>query len=93
MGTESAADARSSESGESMRELIEEVAKALVDSPDGVSVHEVRGATTTVYEVSVPKPDVGKLIGKNGRTLKAFRTIVGAVATKLKRKAILEIIE
>ena len=76
-----------------MRELIEEVAKALVDAPEGVSVREVRGATTTVYEVSVPKSDVGKLIGKNGRTLKAFRTIVGAVATKLNRKAILEIIE
>ena len=76
-----------------MKELIEDLARALVDEPEHVRVSEVAGATTTVFELHVAKSDVGKIIGKNGRTLKAFRSIVSAVATKLQRKAILEIIE
>lgn len=76
-----------------MKELIEDLTRALVDESDQVTVTEIAGATTTVYELRVAKSDVGKIIGKNGRTLKAFRAIVTAIATKLQRKAILEIIE
>jgi predicted RNA-binding protein YlqC (UPF0109 family) len=76
-----------------MKDLIEEVAKALVDNADGVSVREVTGATTTVYELSVDKSDIGKIIGKSGRTLRALRTILGAVGSKINRKVILEILE
>jgi hypothetical protein len=76
-----------------LREFVVEITQALVDLPDEVRVDEVRGATTTVYEVAVAKSDVGKLIGRSGRTLQAFRTVVAAVGTKLNRKAILEVIE
>jgi hypothetical protein len=84
--------AEGSEGGH-MKDLIEEVAKALVDNADGVSVREVVGATTTVYELSVDKSDIGKIIGKSGRTLRALRTILGAVGSKINRKVILEILE
>lgn len=76
-----------------MKDLIEDLARALVDESDQVTVTEISGTTTTVFELRVAKTDVGKIIGKNGRTLKAFRAIVTAVATKLHRKAILEVIE
>ncbi len=76
-----------------MKSLIEEVARALVDEPGTVRVNELSGATTSVYELSVSKEDIGKIIGKGGRTLTALRTIVSAVGTKLRRKAILEVIE
>jgi len=76
-----------------MRKLVEELARALVDSADEVSVKEIHGASTTVYEISVAKSDVGKLIGKQGRTLQALRTVVAAVSTKFERKAVLEIID
>ena len=59
-----------------IRELIEEIARALVDYSDEVQIREVSGSTTTVYEVSVAKSDVGKIIGKSGRTLRAFRAIL-----------------
>ena len=76
-----------------MRELIQHVACGLVDHPDQVQINEIRGATTTVYELTVSQQDVGKLIGRGGRTLRAFRTLVSAVSTKLERKTILEVIE
>ncbi len=76
-----------------MKALIEEIAKALVDDPDEVRVNEISGMMTSVYELSVAKSDIGKIIGKNGRTLSAFRILVSAVGTKLKRKAVLEVLE
>ena len=67
--------------------------KALVDKPDEVSLREVEGEKTTVLELRVAKEDLGKVIGKQGRTAKAMRTILNATATKLKKRAVLEIIE
>jgi len=76
-----------------MKELIEYIAKALVDRPDQVSVVEVQGEKTSVIELSVAKEDLGKIIGKQGRTARALRTILTAASTKLKKRAVLEIIE
>ncbi len=67
--------------------------KALVDKPDEVSLREVEGEKTTVLELRVAKEDLGKVIGKQGKTAKAMRTILNAMATKLKKRAVLEIIE
>ena len=67
--------------------------KALVDKPDEVSLLEVEGEKTTVLELRVAKEDLGKVIGKQGKTAKAMRTILNATATKLKKRAVLEIIE
>ena len=67
--------------------------KALVDKPDEVSLREVEGEKTTVLELRVAKEDLGKGIGKQGKTAKAMRTILNATATKLKKRAVLEIIE
>ena len=67
--------------------------KALVDKPDEVSLREVEGEKTTVLELRVAKEDLGKVIGKQGKTAQAMRTILNAVATKLKKRAVLEIIE
>ncbi len=76
-----------------MRELIEYIAKALVDIPDEVSVSEVEGEVTSVIELKVAKTDLGKVIGKQGRTARAMRTILSAASTKLKKRAVLEILE
>ncbi len=76
-----------------MRELIEYIAKALVDNPDDVKVSEVEGEATSVIELSVAKSDLGKVIGKEGRTARAMRTLLTAASTKLKKRAMLEIIE
>ncbi|MBI2608404.1 MAG: KH domain-containing protein [Deltaproteobacteria bacterium] len=76
-----------------MRELIEYVAKALVDFPDKVEVTEVVGEQTTVIELKVAKEDLGKVIGKQGRTARALRIILNATSTKLKKRSVLEIIE
>lgn len=76
-----------------MRELIEYIAKALVDRPDDVKVIEVEGERTSVIELSVAKEDLGKIIGKQGRTARALRTILTAASTKLKKRSVLEIIE
>ena len=73
--------------------MIEVVAKMLVDLPDQVSVKEVVGENTTVIELSVAKTDIGKIIGKEGKTAKAIRTILLGAATKLRRRTVLEIIE
>jgi len=76
-----------------MKELITMIAKALVDLPDQVDVEEVVGEQTTVVELKVAKEDLGKVIGKQGRTAQAMRTILNAAATKLKKRCVLEIIE
>ena len=67
--------------------------KALVDKPEEVSLREVEGEKTTVLELRVAKEDIGKVIGKQGKTAQAMRTILNAMATKLKKRAVLEIIE
>jgi predicted RNA-binding protein YlqC (UPF0109 family) len=69
------------------------IAKSLVDKPDEVDLQEVIGAKTTVFELRVAKEDLGKVIGKQGKTDRAMRTILNATATKLKKRALLEIIE
>jgi uncharacterized protein len=76
-----------------MKELIEYIAKVLVDNPDEVSVTELEGKQTSVIELRVAKEDLGKVIGKQGRTARAMRTILGAASTKLKKRSVLEIIE
>lgn len=76
-----------------MKELIELIAKALVDRPDDVRVVEVVGERTSVIELSVAKEDLGKIIGKQGRTARAIRVILTAASTKLKKRSVLEIIE
>jgi len=76
-----------------MKDLIELIAKALVDYPDQVDLREVEGEKTTVLELRVAKEDLGKVIGKQGKTARAMRTILNANATKLKKRAVLEIIE
>lgn len=76
-----------------LKELIEYVSKALVDMPDQVEVNEIAGEQTTVIELKVDKTDLGKVIGKQGRTARALRTILNAASTKLKKRSVLEIIE
>ena len=76
-----------------MKDLIEYIAKALVDSPDQVSVKEVEGEKTTVYELRVEPGDLGKVIGKRGRTARSIRTLLNATATKCGKRAVLEILE
>jgi len=76
-----------------VRDLITYIARALVDDGEDGEVRGVVGATTTVYELAVRKDDGGKIIGRNGRTLRAFRTIVAAVGTKVNRKSLLEVLE
>lgn len=73
--------------------LIEYMAKALVDIPDQVEVSEIIGEQTTVIELKVAKEDLGKVIGKQGRTARALRTILNGASTKLKKRTVLEIIE
>ena len=76
-----------------MRELVEYIAKALVDESERVHVTEVVGEQVTVLELRVAQNYIGKVIGKQGRTARAIRTILNANATKLKKRAVLEIIE
>jgi predicted RNA-binding protein YlqC (UPF0109 family) len=76
-----------------MKELIKYMAQALVDNPDMVDVTEVVGEQTSVLELRVAKEDLGKVIGKQGRTAKAMRTILSAASTKLRKRSVLEIIE
>ena len=76
-----------------MKELIEYIAKALVDDPDQVQVSEVVGDQTSVLELKVAKEDLGKVIGKQGRTARAMRTILSAASAKVKKRTVLEIIE
>ena len=76
-----------------MKELLELIAKALVDSPDEVSVSEVDGEQTTILELRVAQDDLGKVIGRQGRTARAIRTLLSASGTKLGKRFHLEIIE
>ena len=76
-----------------MKDMIAYIAKALVDKPDEVAVHEIVGEQTTVLELRVAKDDLGKVIGKQGRTARAIRTILSAASTKLRTRSVLEILE
>ncbi|MCK9523146.1 MAG: KH domain-containing protein [Proteobacteria bacterium] len=76
-----------------MKELVEYMAKALVDNPDEVQVAEIEGEQSAVIELRVSREDLGKVIGKQGRTARAMRTIISAASTKLKKRAVLDIIE
>jgi predicted RNA-binding protein YlqC (UPF0109 family) len=76
-----------------MRELVEYIARALVDESDQVNVTEVESERVTIIELRVAQSDLGKVIGKQGRTARAIRTILNANATKMKKRAVLEIIE
>ena len=76
-----------------MKELIEQIAKALVDNPEQVSVRLIEGEQTTVFELRVAQSDLGKVIGKQGRTASSIRTIIGAAGIKLKKRFTLEILE
>jgi len=77
----------------SMKQLIEYIARALVDNPEAVDVSEISGEQTSVIELKVAKDDLGKVIGKQGRTARAMRTILSAASTKIKKRSVLEIIE
>jgi predicted RNA-binding protein YlqC (UPF0109 family) len=76
-----------------MKELITYIAKALVDKPEEVVVTEIEGEQTYVLELKVAKEDLGKVIGKQGRTARAMRTILSAASTKINKRSVLEIIE
>jgi predicted RNA-binding protein YlqC (UPF0109 family) len=76
-----------------MKELLELIAKALVDQPEEVEVREVEGEQTTVLELRVAQDDLGKVIGKQGRTARSIRTILSAAGMKLRKRVVLEILE
>lgn len=76
-----------------MKELVEFLARQLVNNPDSVEVKETHGDTASVLELRVAKEDLGRIIGKQGRTAKSIRTILNAVASRTSRKVVLEIIE
>ncbi len=75
------------------KELVEQIAKAIADNPDKVQVTEVVGERTCVLELRVAPEDLGKIIGRQGRTARAIRTILSAAATKQGKRAVLEILE
>jgi predicted RNA-binding protein YlqC (UPF0109 family) len=76
-----------------MRDLVEYIARALVDDPSQVSVEEVPGQKTTVYKLRVASQDIGKVIGKDGRTARSIRAVLSAAAAKAHKRAVLEIVE
>ena len=76
-----------------MKQLVEMIAEALVDNPDEISVTEIEGEQTTVLELRVAQSDLGKVIGRQGRTARAMRTLLGAAGTKLRKRFVLEILE
>ena len=76
-----------------MKDFIEFIVKSLVDNPDQVSVNEVVGTRTTVYELRVGTGDLGKVIGKNGQTAKSIRTLLSAISARQGKRAVLEILE
>lgn len=76
-----------------MKDLIEYIAKSLVDKPSDVSVRETQGERTTIIELRVAQEDLGKVIGKDGRTARAMRTILSAAGTKMGKRCVLEILE
>ena len=76
-----------------MHNLVVTMVKSLVDKPDSVEVTEIEGEQTTVIELKVAKEDLGKVIGKQGRTARALRTILSAASTKIRKRSVLEILE
>ena len=76
-----------------MKELVQYLAKSLVNNPDAVEVKETKGETASVLELRVAKEDLGRIIGKQGRTAKSIRTILNAAASRTNRKVVLEIVE
>jgi predicted RNA-binding protein YlqC (UPF0109 family) len=76
-----------------MKELLEEIARALVDNPEDVQVTEVEGEQTTVLELRVKEEDLGKVIGRQGRTARAIRTLLSAAGMKIHKRFVLEILE
>jgi predicted RNA-binding protein YlqC (UPF0109 family) len=76
----------------SMKELVEIMARSLVDKPEAVSVTEIGGAHSSILELKVAKEDIGKIIGKQGRTADAMRIIISAVSAKMNKRSVLEII-
>lgn len=78
---------------EKLKELVTYIAKSLVDNPEQVEVTEVSGEQTAVLELKVAQEDLGKIIGKQGKTAKAIRTILSAAAAKMRKRAVLEILE
>jgi len=76
-----------------LKELVTFIAQSLVDSPEKVEVREIAGEQTAVLELKVAQEDLGKIIGKQGKTAKAIRTILGAAAAKTRKRAVLEILE
>ena len=76
-----------------MKDMIEYIAQALVDHPEQVNVTEVEGGQTSVLELKVAKEDIGKIIGKQGRTARAMRTVLSAASAKIKKRTALEIVE
>jgi len=76
-----------------LKPLVEYIAKSLVDHPDHVDVNEIEGEKTTILELRVAEDDLGKIIGRHGRTAKAMRTVLNAAATKERKRAVLEILE
>jgi uncharacterized protein len=76
-----------------MKDLIAYIAKALVDKPEEVVVTEVEGEQTSVIELKVAKEDLGKVLGKQGRTARAMRTVLSAASTKINKRSVLEILE
>ena len=90
MGEQAMAESGSTDS---MKDLVEYIAKALVDHPEQVKVNEVRGEKTSVIELTVAKEDIGKVIGKHGRNAQALRTILSNASMKIRKRSVLEIIE
>ena len=78
---------------EKLKDLVSHIAQSLVDNPEKVEVREIAGEQTAVLELKVAQEDLGKIIGKQGRTAKAIRTILGAAAAKIRKRAVLEILE
>jgi len=76
-----------------MKDLVEKMARALVDKPEEVVVNEIDGEKTTIYELKVASIDLGKVIGKQGKTARATRTILSASGTKIGKRCVLEILE
>ena len=76
-----------------MKDLTKKIVQAMVDNPEQVEINEIKGGQTTVLELKVAKEDIGKVIGKQGRNVRAIRTILDAASAKLKKRTILEIIE
>jgi hypothetical protein len=76
-----------------MKDMVKSIAQALVDHPEQVTVNEIEGNQTSVLELKVAKDDLGKVIGKQGRTAQAIRTLLSAASAKMKKRSVLEIIE